>query len=296
MAVVSVVIRTYNEARYLDELLSKVRQQQIAEHTLEIVVVDSGSTDDTLAIAEKHHCVLVHIEKQNFTFGRSLNVGIAAAQGDYLAFVSGHCVPVDDRWLMGLTAPLTSKHAAYTYGNQMGRDNTKFSERQVFEKYFDPDKRVSQAPYFVNNANAALAREAWDGHKFDEDLTGLEDMHLAQRLLAAGYKVAYADDAAVYHIHDETWRQVKWRYEREAIALQKIDPSLHMSRRDLARCIVSSILLDSGAAIEQSIFWRELWSIVAFRVNQYWGSYTGSRSSRRMNEDMKRRYFYPNRV
>lgn len=296
MSAVSIIIRTYNEERYLDELLTSIRTQKLGAHQLEVVVVDSGSTDSSLDIAKKHQCHIVYIDKAAFTFGRSLNVGIAASSGEYLVFVSGHCVPADDNWILGLIEPLSSGRAAYVYGNQMGRDTTKFSERQVFEKYFSPDKRITQAPYFVNNANAALSRAAWEICQFDEALTGLEDMHLARRLLAEGLNVDYADNAAVYHIHDESWRQVKWRYEREAIALQNIDPSLHMSRRDLARCIVSSILLDSGAAIERGIFWREFWSIAAFRTCQYWGSYVGSRSSRKMSEDMKRRYFYPNRV
>ena len=46
-------------------------------------------------------------------------------------------------------------------------------------------------------------------------------MYLAKQLVADGGKVAYVASAPVYHIHNESWKQVKTRYEREAYALQK---------------------------------------------------------------------------
>ncbi len=290
---ISVVIRTFNEERYLGELLSGISKQELGDLTFEVVLVDSGSTDGTVEVAESHGCRIVRICKDRFTFGRSLNVGCEAAQGSVLVFVSGHCVPASSRWLVNLTKPIRDGTVAYGYGSQIGRDTTKFSERQVFAKYFDPSVRTPQSEYFVNNANAALAAEFWLESPFDEEISGLEDMHLARQLLAKGLHVGYVQEAPVYHIHDETWRQVMWRYEREALALQQIDPSLHMSRRDLVRCIASSIYLDFKSAANQDMF-TQVWSeIIAFRVCQYWGSYSGSRASRKLNQAMKRRYFYP---
>ena len=292
---VSVVIRTYNEQTYLGELLTEISQQESDNLAIEVVLVDSGSTDKTLAIAEQHGCKIIHINKDEFTFGRSLNIGCEAAHGEMLVFVSGHCVPASPNWLVNLVAPLREQRASYCYGNQIGRDTTKFSERQVFDKYFHPTKRTPQPDYFVNNANAALLKSTWLEFPFDEQVTGLEDMHLGKQLIAAGQRITYAEDAPVFHIHDESWQQVRWRYEREAIALQQIDPSLHMSKRDLVRCIVSSIFLDFGEAVNEQQFFSNIWPIIAFRVCQYWGSYSGSRASRKISESMKTRYFYPQR-
>ncbi len=293
MSNISVIIRTFNEERYLDELLSAVFRQQLENDSVEVVLVDSGSTDSTLKIAEQHNCRIVHIEKETFTFGRSLNIGCAHAQGDYLVFVSGHCVPSDDNWLMNLTAPLKKGQASYVFGGQMGRDTTKFSEHRVFDKYFHPTKRTPQPDYFVNNANAALLASTWTTLKFNEEITGLEDMHLAKQLLARGERTSFVEDATVFHIHDESWQQVVWRYEREALALREIDPALHMSRRDLVRCIVSSVVHDSRVAFDLGVFLSEFAGILAFRCCQYWGSYKGSRASRQLSEATKRRYFYP---
>ncbi len=287
----SVVIRTYNESRYLGELLGKIADQDMRGLPYEVVVVDSGSTDATLDIAQRHGCRITHIRKEDFTFGRSLNIGCEAARGRHLIFISGHCVPCDNHWLYNLTQPLREERLAYAYGGQCGRDSTKFSEHQVFEQTYHG--REKPHPYFVNNANAALRQDVWAEHRFDETLSGLEDMHLGKRLLPVGLKVGFAEDAEVYHIHDESWSQVRWRYEREAVALQAIDPSLHMSRRDLVRCIARSVRMDSRKARAQGILRKELLDIIRFRVCQYWGSYVGSRASRRLSADTRRRYFYP---
>ncbi len=148
-------------------------------------------------------------------------------------------------------------------------------------------------PFFVNNANAALRKALWCDYPFDESLSGLEDMHLGKRLWEAGYKVGTASKCDIYHIHDESWSQVRWRYEREAVALQDIDPALHMSRRDLIRCIARGIKMDSAKARQDGKLVKELLDIVNFRVCQYWGSYVGSRASRRLSSDTRRRYFFP---
>ncbi len=287
----SVVIRTFNEARYLDELLTSVFAQAFDGRPFEVVLVDSGSTDATLDIARRHNCRIVHISKEAFTFGRSLNVGCEAARGTHLAFISGHCVPCDADWLAQLTRPLREQVLDYAYGAQQGRDTTKFSEQQVFRQTYGGNEKPH--PYFVNNANAVLRRDLWLEHPFDESLSGLEDMHLAKRLLEKGYNIGFAPGAPVYHIHDETWSQVRWRYEREALALQDIDPSLHMSRRDLVRCIARAVRMDSRKAREEGRLYAELMDIIRFRVCQYWGSYRGSHASRRLSADTRRRYFYP---
>ena len=143
---VSVVIRTYNEDKHLKELLVAISNQKLSGLVVEIIIVDSGSTDSTLNIAEMHNCRVIHIAKDDFTFGRSLNVGCDAAVGDYLVFISGHCIPFDDLWLQEIVKPLIEKKAVYTYGKQVGNLNSKFSECQLLKKYFpDNSKTLKRA-------------------------------------------------------------------------------------------------------------------------------------------------------
>ena len=64
----SIVIRTYNEEKYLDQLLSLLFSQTCETIDMEVVVVDSGSTDATLKIAKSYPCRITHIKKSEFTF------------------------------------------------------------------------------------------------------------------------------------------------------------------------------------------------------------------------------------
>jgi len=156
---ISVVIRTFNEEKHLRALLAGIAAQELDGHELETVLVDSGSTDATLAIAREFAVRVVLIRKADFSFGRSLNVGCAAATGEALVFVSGHCIPASPRWIADLVAPLGRGGIVYTYGGQRGDESSHFSEREIFGKYFPKSaSRLPQDGFYCNNANAALLR------------------------------------------------------------------------------------------------------------------------------------------
>lgn len=289
---VSIVIRTLNEERHLVELLESIKCQDTSEFQIETVIVDSGSTDKTLEIAEMYGCRITHIKKEEFTFGKSLNDGCEFANGEYLVFVSGHCIPVDIFWIKRLVRPLVDK-CSYTYGRQLGRDTTKFSERQLFDKYFPSESRIPQIGFFCNNANSAIRRDAWSSHRFNEELTGCEDMYLAKLLVDSGKKIGYVAEAPVFHIHDETWSKVKIRYEREAIALQQIMPQVQINIFDLIVYISVGIIKDAKKAYLSGGFLKEIKSIILFRASQYYGAYVGNKNHRRLSQSMKYKYFYP---
>jgi rhamnosyltransferase len=291
MRKVSVVIRTYNEQRHLRELLRGVGRQQVPGWEIETIIVDSGSTDATLQIASEFKVKMVPIRKEDFSFGRSLNIGCDAAAA--LVFISGHCIPVEDTWIKDLIAPLGHDSVAYTYGGQIGNGESHFSEKQIFGKYFPSKSNCPQDGFYCNNANAALQKKVWKEHPFDEELTGLEDMHLAKRLVAIGYKVGYVAQAAVYHLHDETWAQVRRRFEREAIALQYIMPEVHLSPSDVIRYFTSAVLLDVSLASQQRILSKHLFPILAYRFQQFVGGYKGNHFHRTLSHRRKDAFFYP---
>lgn len=290
---VSIVIRTYNEIRHLPDLFRAIKAQKTPGVEVEIVLVDSGSTDGTLEVAQANGAKEVFISREEFSFGRSLNRGCAAATGDALVFVSGHCIPVGPDWLANLTAPVLQGRVAYAYGKQRGGGNTKYSEHQLFKKYFPDQSKVPQDGFFCNNANACLSRAVWHSEPFNEQVTGLEDMELAKRLMAKGHKIGYVAEAEVSHLHDETWKKIKWRYEREALALQGIMPQVHVSKLDKWRYIFSGIFLDYGVALSEGRFHTEAWGILRFRIAQYGGSYRGNHLHRKISKKDKEHYFYP---
>lgn len=289
----SIVIRTLNEARHLGDLLAMVDRQITNGLEHEVVLIDSGSTDGTVEIAREYGCKITTITKEEFSFGRSLNRGCAFGSGDILVLISGHCVPVDEHWLQNLCQPLMDGVCSYTYGRQVGDDDSHYSERRIFAKYFPEESALPQEGFFCNNANSAVLRSAWEEYQFDEDLTGLEDMELAKRMVANGHKVGYVAEAPVFHHHDETWTSVRRRFEREAIALQQIMPDVTISQLDRARYIVTSIALDLRSAVQTGHLGSSWANIFRYRWHQYTGSYKGNHGLRRVSRARKEKFFYP---
>ncbi|MCF6355437.1 MAG: glycosyltransferase [Candidatus Polarisedimenticolaceae bacterium] len=290
---VSIIIRTYNEEKHLGDLLQSIRDQDGNGIDYEVLIVDSGSTDQTLDIAYQFEARIIHICKDGFSFGRSLNMGCEAASGEILVFISGHCLPASRNWLHELVRPLGSKSIVYTYGSQQGDGSSRFSECQLFVKNFGAKSHIPQDGIYCNNANAALLKNVWHQHRFDEELTGLEDMHLSKRLMEQGYRVGYVAEAPVYHLHNESWAQIKRRFEREAIALQYIMPEIQISFFDFLHYFLSAIILDMRVAFQRRLFSKKAREILMYRLMQFWGSYRGNHFHRKLSKQRKEAYFYP---
>ena len=291
----SIIIRALNEAKWLGHLLDACKKQDLPDGVeMELILVDSGSTDATVSIAQRHGCRILHISKADFTFGRSLNVGCDGASGDILVFISAHCIPSSPAWLAELIAPLRDGRCDYVYGGQHGLDGvTRFSEEQVFAHYFPPQSDLQQQGFFCNNANAAITRKAWAAFRFDEDVTGLEDMVLAKAIAAGGGRIGYVAEASVTHIHEESYRQVRRRFFREALVMRDIMPEVHFNFFDMVRCFSAGVTHDLVAAAHERAFWKEMPGIFAYRFAQYWGTYRGHNEHRALSKLQKQSYYYP---
>lgn len=295
MTTVSVIFRALNEAKWFGQALEACKNQKLSnDMSVELILVDSGSTDDTLEIAEKHGCEIFHINKSEFTFGRSLNIGCEGATGDILVFISAHCIPVDENWLASLIEPLLSGECDYTYGGQVGLPSvTRFSEAQVFSHYYKSDSNLKQDGFFCNNANSATTRALWSKHRFDETVTGLEDMVLAKAVVSDGGQIGYVAEAAVTHIHEESLEQTNRRYFREALTMREIMPEVHFNFFDFSRCLVFGIAHDLVEAGRSKQLLKEGPGIFAFRFMQYWGTYRGHNEHRQLSRAQKEAYYYP---
>lgn len=291
----SIVIRTLNEERHLADLLLSIKNQKNLTGGVEVIIVDSGSTDKTLQIAQDFNCHLVHIEKKDFSFGRSLNVGCMVAKGEYLVITSGHCVPQNDFWLKELCKPLSEGKSQYCYGKQIGGPETKLSEHRIFEKYYSEQSRIQTKDFFCNNANSVVKKELWERYKFDEVLTGLEDMDLGKKLIQEGGKIAYTAEAIVYHYHYESFTQVRRRFEREAIALRQIMPQLHVTKVDSIRYFMVSVLRDCISKYSKRSTLFKFIDSIFYRFNQYYGTWKGHACHRKLTSKEKELYFYPNK-
>ncbi len=287
----SIVIRAYNEEKHIGRLLDGIMLQSI--DGAEIILVDSGSTDATLEVAQRYPVRVVHIRPEEFTFGRSLNRGIAAAHGEFVVVASAHVYPVYPDWLQNLLAPFAGPQVALAYGKQRGDASTKFSEQQIFARWYSQISDPRQAHPFCNNANAAIRRSLWELHPYDESLSGLEDLDWAHWAVQQGYNLAYVAEAEVIHAHDETARAVYNRYRREAMAFKRIFPHENFGLRDFLRLSLTNIASDLWHAARQGALWGNLGSIFWFRLMQFWGTYQGYRQSGPLTWQLRQTFYYP---
>jgi rhamnosyltransferase len=287
----SIIIRAYNEAEHLPRLLEGIGHQTVKD--VEVILVDSGSMDATASIAASFGARIARIASDEFTFGRSLNLGIEIAKHELIVIASAHIYPVYPDWLECLLRPFDDKKIALVYGKQRGTGDSKFSEHQIFQQWF-PDEDTSRQPSpFCNNANAAIRRSVWDQHPYDETLTGLEDIAWAKWAQSRGWEVAYLSKAEIIHVHNETPRGILNRYHREGMAFKRIFPEAHFNIYDFVRLTTTNIWSDLWHAAHERVPLRNLASIFWFRIMQFWGTYQGYRSSGPLTAHLRQTFYYP---
>lgn len=290
---VSVVIRSYQEERFIRRLFLGLQGQTM--RNFEVILVDSGSTDRTVEIANSFDAIVRRIDKDEFSFGRSLNVGCAEAKGDILVFASAHVYPTRTDWLETLVAPFDDPKVMVVYGKQRGDERTQFAENQIFKQWYPDRSDWNQATPFCNNANCAVRRTIWQEVRYDEALTGLEDLAFAKEVLRRGGRVAYNASAEIIHVHEETWDRIRNRYKREAIALRQIEPTISFGPLDFITLTLRNVVSDLAEARRQKCLLREWSSILLFRYNQFLGTYLGHASPPQLTRDIRNRFYFPPR-
>jgi len=296
----SIVIRANNEERYIGRLLQGIAGQTIPG--IEIILVDSGSTDRTVEITQRfgetfiqgeRSLQVVHIRPEDFTFGYALNQGMARASQELVVIASAHVYPVYPDWLAQLLAPFADPQVALTYGKQRGNHRSRFAEQQIFHRWY-PDRSQLRQPYpFCNNANAAIRRSHWEQQHYDETLPGLEDLDWGNRMMGLGYAISYVAEAEIIHVHNETPRRVYNRYRREAMAFKHIFPQEHFHWWDVLRHFTTNSLSDLAHAARQHQLTTHLWDIVWFRWMQFWGTYQGYRQPGQLTWQLQQTFYYP---
>ena len=287
----SVVIRCFNEERHIGKLLAGIMHQTVKD--VEIIVVDSGSTDSTCDIVECFPASLIRIEPSEFSFGGALNIGCEAATAPIVAIASAHVYPVYHTWLEHLLRAFVNPEVALVYGKQRGDHRTTFSEHRVFAKCFPDTPHARQETPFCHNANAAVRKSVWEKLRYDEDLTGLEDLDWAQRAQDLGFAISYVPTAEIVHVHEETAAQVFNRYRREAVALKRINKAAHFGFLDFLRLAPTTILSDYYHALQAGELLRNIGSIPAFRLMQFWGTHMGYATRDAVPVAVEREFYYP---
>lgn len=286
----SIVIRAYNEEKHIGRLLEGIQQQTIKD--AEIILVDSGSTDKTVSVAEDFGARIVLIPSSEFTFGRALNLGIREATREFIVIASAHVYPVYPDWLESLLRSFEDESVGLTYGKQRGPNSARYSEQQIYHQWYPDLSKLNQETAFCNNANAAIRKILWEKNPYDETLTGLEDLAWAKWAKEQKYEIAYVAEAEIVHIHNETPRGVYNRYRREAMGLRRIYPEANFNLYDFFRLMVTNILSDLWHAKREGVLLRNIASIFWFRFMQFHGTRMGHRETSLVTPQLRETFYY----
>ena len=288
MTAVSIIIRTRNEAKNLEPVLVKITHQE-GDFAVEIIIIDSNSTDGTLDVAAKYHCRVIQLPVNDFSWGRALNMGLEAATNEYCVLLSGHCPPVDDKWLISLISPLTDQSVAVTCGRQIPRHGLDPFEEAELERWF-PARPENESFLMFTSANSAIKRSLWQIYGFSEIINSLEDAELSAKLKKMGYEIKYVSEAAVYHSHamllSTIYRRWYWR-SRVGMYLRKDrNPSIRRAAISVLPWIVpwGTVLVSTGRYFFKSGwiclsrgYIPQLWKLPFYEIAREFSIYTGLR-------------------
>lgn len=206
---VSVVIRVFNEAAKLEKVLQDIGNQQFGS-SLEVIVVDNGSSDRSPDVAKHFGAELVHLPQSEFTYPKSLNVGVQAASHDvvfvtvaHVRFTSIHTLHAGARHFResgnvagayGVTLPNEGASAVERLGASTGMN-------QWLARPARRSKRVG--PGLLSATGAMISKPVWQklGGFDDRYQAGGEDTALGKTMLNNGYEIIQEPALTVHHSH-----------------------------------------------------------------------------------------------
>ena len=202
---ISFVIRTKDEEELLGVVLQNLLKQDFPKG-IELIVVDSGSEDETLNIASEYGAKIIHIAPEDFSWGGALNLGIESASGNIIGIISGHCIP-DSNDLCKVVDSIFQSDLSLSgvYGQQVPITYYDPFEEIELEEWYPSnlEKKFStmEDSVGISNACSFIRKDVWSKLKFDDKLQSAEDADWAKKLIDKGYLLAYSSKIRVQHSH-----------------------------------------------------------------------------------------------
>jgi rhamnosyltransferase len=220
-------VRSFNSAATLGAALGDLRRQTVE---LELIVVDSGSTDGTLSIATAHADQVLDISVEGYAPGRALNKGSAAAGGEIVVAFSSHCRLPRSDWVERALAHYGDPEVAGVASSLTTPDG-----RPLQEPYAQRPEDVRLNPFWgFSNHASSWRRSVWEELPFD-DTNLVEDKEWAIRVLASGRKLVF--DPLLWVEQRHRWRAGAISYfkreRREIGALAGVVPMAPYRLRDM---------------------------------------------------------------
>lgn len=224
---ISIGLLTCNGGDLLRRALDAIKSQDYAGE-VELVAIDSGSTDSTVDLLREHGALLTEIPNEDFNFGATRDLLYTKTSGAFVVNLSQDAIPAHDQWLTNLVAPmLTDVTCAVSCGASIPDPERGFRqfpwERNGYFYFTREIKQfVKQYGKGISFANSAVRRSVWEEFRFDPIPLG-EDFQFQIKLeTAGGYTRAYPEHAEVLHHHYYTLRTLYNRAYNEGRALHQL--------------------------------------------------------------------------
>ena len=216
---ISVIIPTYNAETYIALLLEKLQKQSII---FELIIIDSSSTDNTIAIATKYTNTIISIPKKEFDHGGTRTKAAKTASGDIIVFLTQDALPIDSTSIEKLISAFKDPLVAVAYGKQIPYHHTSLFGKHLrifnysdtsYTRTLNEKKEFGIKTAFLSDSFAAYRKSDLEAVKwFKSGLIVGEDMYVGAKLLLAGKKLAYVAEAKVFHSHSYSIHEEFKRY------------------------------------------------------------------------------------
>ncbi len=220
---VSVVMRSFNEAWAIGETIRQLFAQDFPGE-IELIVIDSGSTDGSLEIIRAANpAKLIEIPPGSYVPGVVLNRGAREASHEWIVYLNGDATPVGTNWLTNLLAPcLAAARFGAGFSRQIARPDCRAVFAHDYDRCFGPQRESARWEHFFSMVSSVTRRAVLAEVPIREDLQYAEDDEWTRRLAAQGFTLPFALDSVVMHSHNYTLRQSYRRAFGDAKALAAV--------------------------------------------------------------------------
>ena len=265
---VSVVVIGRNEGAKLERCLASVAAMERDGFAVEVIYVDSGSMDSSLAIAERSGAVTISLQAARPTAAMGRNAGWREARGSIVLFLDGDTI-LDSSFVIDSVGEFGDRNVAVIWGHR----REIHPDRSVYNRVLDLDWVYAPGDTPFCGGDALFRREVLettDG--FDETLIAGEEPELCRRILGLGFRILHVDRAMTGHDLAITRFGQYWRRAtRAGYAYVEVSEKfrstenpfwLEDSRRNRNRALV--LLATAGLGVGASVLLLSSWPLVAF--------------------------------
>lgn len=266
-----VVIPTKDGGALFEKVL-KETLSQVTGFPFEVLVVDSGSCDQTIAVVKNSRARLLSVKPEDFQHGATRNFAVSQTNAEFIAFLTHDARPANKFWLRNLVLKMEicsdiagafGRHRAYPECDPFTADELErlfdhFRSLAPVQKNEDPARYATDAGYrqllhFFSNNNSCLRRKVWEDIPFPE-VNFAEDQAWAQKIIEAGYSKVYADDAVVYHSHSfNTLETFKRAFDESKAMKELFDYRLVPSRSSILRNSLHQLRMDRRLIVSRKL-------------------------------------------